>query len=109
MAKKKTKTTNSSTATKTRRPSAGKRRPARRRRSHRSGTIIATRRRRKSNWTRPKVTPSITSSNVRKSRYALEREVNTVVTQAVRKICKVHGKLLTVAQAQNVAMVLFGD
>ena len=36
-------------------------------------------------------------------------EVNTVVTQAVRKICKAHGASLSVAQAQNVAMVLFGD
>jgi hypothetical protein len=42
-------------------------------------------------------------------RDALELEVNTVVTQAVRKICKAHGALLTAAQAQNVAMVLFGD
>jgi hypothetical protein len=43
------------------------------------------------------------------ARDALEREVNMVVTEAVRKICKVRGKSLTVAQAQNVAMVLFGD
>ncbi len=43
------------------------------------------------------------------ARDALEQEVNTVVTQAVRKICKAHGKSLTIAQAQNVAMVLFGD
>jgi len=42
-------------------------------------------------------------------RNALEMEVNTVVTQAVRKICKAHGATLTVAQAQNVAMMLFGD
>jgi hypothetical protein len=42
-------------------------------------------------------------------RSALETEVNSVVTQAVRKICKAHGSSLTVAQAQNVAMVLFGD
>ena len=42
-------------------------------------------------------------------RSALETEVNTVVTQAVRKICKAHGTSLTAAQAQNVAMVLFGD
>ncbi|MGA2254098.1 MAG: hypothetical protein ABSG53_05500 [Thermoguttaceae bacterium] len=42
-------------------------------------------------------------------RNALETEVNTVVTQAVRKICKAHGASLTVAQSQNVAMVLFGD
>lgn len=42
-------------------------------------------------------------------RNALETEVNTVVTQAVRKICKAHGAALTVEQAQNVAMVLFGD
>ncbi|MEI8372354.1 MAG: hypothetical protein WCJ35_05885 [Planctomycetota bacterium] len=44
-----------------------------------------------------------------KLRDALEAEVNTAVTQAVRKICKAHGALLTVDQAQNVAMVLFGD
>jgi len=42
-------------------------------------------------------------------RNSLEEEVNAVVTQAVRKICKAHGVLLTVDQAQNVAMVLFGD
>ncbi len=43
------------------------------------------------------------------ARDALEREVDKVVTQAVRKICKAHGQSLTDAQAQNVAMVLFGD
>lgn len=43
------------------------------------------------------------------TRDALEMEVNKVVTQAVRKICKVQGKSLSTAQAQNVAMVLFGD
>ena len=42
-------------------------------------------------------------------RNSLEEEVNTVVTQAVRKMCKAHGALLTVDQAQNVAMMLFGD
>jgi len=42
-------------------------------------------------------------------RNALEMEVNTVVTQAVRKVCKAHGASLTIAQAQNVAMMLFGD
>ena len=42
-------------------------------------------------------------------RNALETEVNTVVTQAVRKIFKAHGTSLTADQAQNVAMVLFGD
>ncbi len=42
-------------------------------------------------------------------RSALENEVNTAVTQAVRKVCKAHGSSLTVTQAQNVAMVLFGD
>ncbi len=44
-----------------------------------------------------------------KAREALEREVNSVVAQAVRKICKEHGKPLTAAQALNVALVLFGD
>ena len=42
-------------------------------------------------------------------RIALEVEVNAVVTQAVRKVCKAHGVSLTAAQAQNVAMMLFGD
>ena len=42
-------------------------------------------------------------------RNALELEVNTVVTQAVRKICKAAGAALTAAQAENVAMALFGD
>jgi hypothetical protein len=40
---------------------------------------------------------------------ALEAEVNRVVTNAVRKICKEYGAPLTIAQAQNVAMMLFGD
>ena len=42
-------------------------------------------------------------------RLALETEVNRVVSQAVRKLCKAHGVALTAAQAQNVAMTLFGD
>jgi hypothetical protein len=42
-------------------------------------------------------------------RQDLELEVSSVVAQAVRKICKSHGTTLTAAQAQNVAMVLFGD
>ncbi len=42
-------------------------------------------------------------------RLALETEVNTVVSQAVRKLCKAHGVSLTADQAQNVAMTLFGD
>jgi hypothetical protein len=42
-------------------------------------------------------------------RNALELEVNRVVTQAVRKVCKAHGTTLTADQAQNVAMMLFGD
>ena len=42
-------------------------------------------------------------------RNALEMEVNTVVTQAVRKICKRTALRSTTAQAQNVARVLFGD
>jgi hypothetical protein len=40
---------------------------------------------------------------------SLEIEVNTAVTLAVRKVCKAHGAALTTAQAQNVAMVLFGN
>jgi hypothetical protein len=44
-----------------------------------------------------------------KVRIALEQEVNDAVTHAVRKVCKQHGASLTLVQAQNVAMVLFGD
>ena len=65
--------------------------------------------RRRSNWTTPSARPSTWSSIRDDLRNALEKEVNTVVTQAVRKICKAHGASLTAAQAQNVAMVLFGD
>ena len=65
--------------------------------------------RRRSNWTKPRARPSTWCCESEDLRNALEMEVNTVVTQAVRKICKAHGATLTAAQAQNVAMVLFGD
>jgi hypothetical protein len=42
-------------------------------------------------------------------RVALETEVDAAVTAVVRKVCRRYGATLTVAQAQNVAMVLFGD
>ena len=64
---------------------------------------------RRSNWTtseRKAIDLVVESEAVRD---ALETEVNSVVTMAVRKICKSHGASLTIAQAQNVAMVLFGD
>ena len=44
-----------------------------------------------------------------KVRVALETEVSTALTTAVRKFCRQHGASLSAAQAQNVAMVLFGD
>jgi hypothetical protein len=44
-----------------------------------------------------------------KFRLALETEVSAALTAAVRKVCRQHGAPLTVAQAKNVAMVLFGD
>jgi hypothetical protein len=40
---------------------------------------------------------------------ALETEVDAAVTAAVRKVCRQYGTPLSAAQAQNVAMVLFGD
>ena len=109
MAKKKTRTTKSSAATKTRKPSAGK--PSKKspppqhghghdRHDHCEEEIELD------------VTERRAVNLVLKSddlRNALEMEVNTVVTQAVRKLCKAHGAALTAAQAQNVAMVLFGD
>ena len=44
-----------------------------------------------------------------KLRLALETEVGAALTGAVRKFCRQHGTPLSAAQAQNVAMVLFGD
>ena len=107
MAKKKTATTTSSAATKTRKSSAGK--PASKPRSKKvpakqhdeqEEEIIL-------NDIESEAVDHIVSCDA--AREALEQEVNKVVTQAVRKICKVHGKPLSDAQAQNVAMVLFGD
>src|SRR5271156_4123230 len=42
-------------------------------------------------------------------REALEIEVDAAVTATVRKVCRHYGAPLSPAQAQNVAMVLFGD
>jgi hypothetical protein len=42
-------------------------------------------------------------------RLAMETEVDAAVTAAVRKVCRQYGTPLSTAQAQNVAMVLFGD
>ncbi len=44
-----------------------------------------------------------------KLRLALETEVSTALTAAVRKFCRQFGMPLSSAQAQNVAMMLFGD
>jgi hypothetical protein len=44
-----------------------------------------------------------------KIRLALETEVSAALTATVRKFCRQHGASLSAAQAQNVAMVLFGD
>jgi hypothetical protein len=42
-------------------------------------------------------------------RLALETEVDAAVTTAVRKVCRQYGTPLSTEQAQNVAIVLFGD
>ncbi len=42
-------------------------------------------------------------------REALENEVDAAVSATVRKVCRHYGSPLSAAQAQNVAMVLFGD
>jgi hypothetical protein len=42
-------------------------------------------------------------------RLALETEVSAALTAAVRKFCRQYGTPLSMAQAQNVAMMLFGD
>jgi hypothetical protein len=42
-------------------------------------------------------------------REALETEVDAAVSATVRKVCRHYGAPLSAAQAQNVAMVLFGD
>ena len=44
-----------------------------------------------------------------KLRLALETEVSTALTAAVRKFCRQYGTPLSESQAQNVAMMLFGD
>jgi hypothetical protein len=109
MAKKKTKTTKSSTAAKTRKSSTGK--PAKKsspkRHDHEHDHHGVHEEPIELDETESKVIDLVLDSD--DMRNALEVEVNTVVTEAVRKICKAHGASLTVAQAQNVAMVLFGD
>jgi hypothetical protein len=119
MAKKKTKTTNSSTATKARKSAAGKAAAGKAAAGKASAGKAAKKSPKQHDHAREpeeEIELDETESDAidhivecDEARDALEREVNTVVTQAVRKICKVHGKSLTVAQAQNVAMVLFGD
>jgi len=109
MAKKKTETKKTSTATKARKPSAGK--PAKKsppechdhERDHHGEPEEEI----ELDESERKAVDLVLQCDDMRS--ALETEVNTVVTQAVRKICRVHGASLTAAQAQNVAMVLFGD
>ncbi len=109
MAKKKTKTTKSSTATKTRKPSAGKSSKKAPPKPHDHGHDQPGEHEEEVELdeTESKAVDLVLERD--DLRDALETEVNTVVTQAVRKICKTHGVSLTVDQAQNVAMVLFGD
>ncbi len=106
---KKTQTTKSSAATKARKPSAGKaakKSPPKphghehgKRGGHEEEIVL--------DEAESKAVDLVLDSN--DLREALEVEVNAVVAQAVRKICKAHGASLTAAQAQNVAMMLFGD
>jgi hypothetical protein len=109
MAKKKTETKKTSTATKTRRPAAGK--PAKKsppkRHDHERDHQGEPEDEIELDETERQAVDLVLQRDDMRS--ALETEVNTVVTQAVRKICKAHGASLTAAQAQNVAMVLFGD
>ncbi|MGO9112460.1 MAG: hypothetical protein ACLP9L_24785 [Thermoguttaceae bacterium] len=109
MAKKKTKTTKSSTAAKTRKPPAGKqsKKSPPKQRDHEHDHHGELEEEIELDGTERKVIDLVLERD--DMRGALEMEVNTVVTQAVRKICKAYGASLTVAQAQNVAMVLFGD
>jgi hypothetical protein len=108
MAKKKT-TTKSSTATRSRKPASGKmsngkpsKKPAKQHEPH-----VEPEEEIELDEAESQAIDHIVECD--EAREALEVEVNKVVTQAVRKICKAHGATLSVAQAQNVAMVLFGD
>ena len=108
MAKKKSATRKPSTATKSKKPPAAKPLPKKSSRTnrghdHHHGPDEEM----QLDDTESKAIDLVLDSEALRS--ALELEVNTVVTQAVRKICKAHGATLTAAQAQNVAMVLFGD
>ena len=110
MAKKKSETTKSSPAKKASRPSAGK--PAARSPSKKSPPKQQHQHCQHEEEIELDETEREAVNHVidsKKVRDALENEVNRVVTQAVRKICKAHGTSLSDAQAQNVAMVLFGD
>src|SRR5271157_4513454 len=104
MAKKKTKTTKSSTAAKTRKPLAGKpsKRSPPKRHEHDHDQVSEHEEDIELDATEREAIDLVLERD--DMRGALEVEVNMVVTQAVRKICKAHGTSLTVAQAQNVAM-----
>jgi acetyl-CoA carboxylase carboxyltransferase component len=109
MAKKKPTTTKSSTATKAKKSSAPKpaKKPLPKQHDHKHAIDDEDEEEIELDDTERKAVDLVLDSE--DLRNALETEVNTVVTQAVRKICKAHGATLSVAQAQNVAMMLFGD
>ncbi len=119
MAKKKSNTTKSSTATKTKKPSAAKdvceaccgatskKKPPKKAPQKQHDHYDEHEEEIELDDTERKAVDLVLESE--DLRNSLEAEVNTVVTQAVRKMCKAHGTLLTVVQAQNVAMILFGD
>jgi hypothetical protein len=106
MAKKKTSTAKSSTASKCRCKSSGKaaKKPAHDRHlddEHCCEAEIVL------DDTEKKTIDMVLDSE--KFRIGLETEVSTALTAAVRKFCRQHGAPLSIAQAKNVAMVLFGD
>jgi hypothetical protein len=110
MAKKKPTTAKSSTATKSRRPpakTAKKSSPKGREHVHVHDEHCEHEEEIELDDTERKAIDLVFNSD--SIRNSLETEVNTVVTLAIRKVCKAHGASLTTAQAQNVAMVLFGD
>jgi hypothetical protein len=109
MAKRKTKTAKSSTAMKGRKPSAGKpsKKSPSKQHDHAYDHHDAHEEQIELDDRESKAVDLVLDCD--DMRRALEIEVNTVVAQAVRKICKAHGTSLTAAQAHNVAMVLFGD
>jgi hypothetical protein len=111
MAKKKSKTAKSSTAAKSRKPAAGKAAKRSPSKGNGNGHVhdehCGHDEEIELDDSEQKAVDLVLDSDA--MRDSLENEVGTAVTLAVRKVCKAHGAPLTAAQAQNVAIVLFGD